>query len=100
MGVAVGGTAVGVEASGVLVKAIVGVVVGETAVGVEASGVLVRVTVTGVELAAAPGVEVTIALVNWIDPISNNGPRGWAKKSFEIPISAAPAAAGEVLPGR
>ena len=50
------------------------------------------------------GAEVAVAwgalVVNWMAPISKDGPRGLAKKSFEIPISVALAAAGDVLEGR
>lgn len=48
--------------------------------------------------------EVAVAwgglVVNWIAPISKDGPRGLAKKSLDMPMSVALAAAGDELDGR
>ena len=74
--------------------------VGARAVGVDGTSVLVGLIVVGVGLAVAWGVEAAVPLVNWIAPISNDGPRCLAKKSFVMPMSAAAPAAGDELEGR
>ena len=78
----------------------VGVAVGTRAVEVADTGVSVGLIAVGVGLAVASDIGPEPLLVNWIAPMSGEDPRGLAKKSLEMPISAALPAAGEELPGR
>lgn len=101
MEVAAGEVDVGV--GGIVVEVTVGemeetVAVGATVVGVDGTGVLVGWIAVG--LAVGCDIVDCVPLLNWIAPISNAGPRGLAKKSFAIPISAAFPAAGDELEGR
>lgn len=61
--------------------------------------VLVGALVGGIEVAVAGRIGLVELLVNWMAPISKEGPRGLAKKSFDIPMSEALAAAGDELEG-
>jgi len=66
---------------------------------VEGNSVFVGAIVAGIDVAVAWTEDGPIES-NCIAPMSKDGPRGLAKKSLDIPMSAALAAAGDELEGR